>query len=54
MRSGPICDPLGDGHWSGGVPGWEGLSRVTFLSADNDLNEAARAEDLTADNPNRH
>ena len=28
--------------------------RVTFLSADNDLNEAARAEDLTVDNPNRH
>jgi hypothetical protein len=27
---------------------------VTFLSADNDLNEAAKAEDLTVDNPNRH
>ncbi len=26
----------------------------TFLSADNDLNEAARAEDLSVDNPNRH
>jgi len=29
-------------------------SPVTFLSADDDLNDAAKAEDLTVDNPNRH
>ena len=26
----------------------------TFLSADDDLNDAAKAEGLTIDNPNRH
>ena len=29
-------------------------SPVTFLSADDDLNDAAKAEDLTVDNPNGH
>lgn len=27
---------------------------VTFLSADDGLNDAAKSEDLTVDNPNRH
>ena len=30
------------------------VSPVTFLSADDDLNDAAKAEELTVDNPNRH
>jgi uncharacterized protein len=29
-------------------------SPITFLSADDDLNDAAEAEDLTVDNPNWH
>lgn len=31
-----------------------GLPRLTFLSADNDLNAAAIAEGLAVDNPNNH
>jgi predicted nucleic acid-binding protein len=31
-----------------------GLTPLTFLSADDRLNEAASAEGLAVDNPNRH
>lgn len=31
-----------------------GITSLTFISADNDLNQAARAEGLTVDNPNNH
>lgn len=31
-----------------------GLLSLTFVSADNDLNEAAKAEGLAGDNPNNH
>ena len=31
-----------------------GLSEITFISADNNLNSAAVAEGLTVDNPNNH
>jgi hypothetical protein len=31
-----------------------GLPALTFLSADNDLNAAAQAEGLAAENPNKH
>lgn len=31
-----------------------GVTSLTFISADNDLNRAAQAEGLTVDNPNHH
>jgi predicted nucleic acid-binding protein len=31
-----------------------GVTSLTFISADNDLNRAAQAEGLTVDNPNNH
>ncbi|MFN0278771.1 MAG: type II toxin-antitoxin system VapC family toxin [Pyrinomonadaceae bacterium] len=31
-----------------------GIQNFTFISADNDLNSAALAEDLTVENPNNH
>lgn len=31
-----------------------GITSLTFISADNDLNQSAQAEGLTIDNPNNH
>jgi len=31
-----------------------GITSLTFISADNELNQAAQAEGLTVDNPNNH
>ena len=31
-----------------------GLSAITFVSADNNLNSAATAEGMAVDNPNNH
>ncbi len=31
-----------------------GITSLTFISADNNLNQAAQAEGLTVDNPNNH